>query len=118
MLKRRLCGDDSVEIDRIFQDSDCAVNRRRQSGKVHNPEVQARVAQAENTQGIDQRQSPYSKRTRLQQQVLNLPLFPTTTIGSFPQTRDIRRCRMQFWQGELSEGGYIDAMETENSFHH
>ena len=63
--------------------------------------------------GIDQRSSDYSVRAGVQQRKLNLPVFPTTTIGSFPQTGDIRRCRMQYRQGELSKGGYVDVMQKE-----
>ena len=113
VLKRSLCGDHSIEIQRIFQDSDRAIARRKQSGRVHNPDVQDRVERAEQDSGIDQRCSSYVERAEIQQKKLNLPLFPTTTIGSFPQTRDIRRCRKQFRQGELSLGGYVEAMQEE-----
>ena len=113
VLKRSLCGDHSVAIQRIFQDSDRAIARRKQSNRVNNPEVQARVKAAEHSTGIDQRQNGYSVRALVQQEKWNLPSYPTTTIGSFPQTRDIRRCRMKFRQGELSKGGYIDVMQEE-----
>lgn len=113
VLKRSLCGDHSVEVQRIFQDSDRAVARRSQSSRVHSDPVQDRMKAAEKDSGLDQRSSGYTARAKVQQQKLNLPLFPTTTIGSFPQTSNIRRCRKQFRQGELSWGAYVEVMQEE-----
>ena len=91
--------------------SDEVVKQRRTSSRIHNPVVQQRV------QGIsadmDKRCSSYVTRAELQKQALNLPLFPTTTIGSFPQTTEIRRVRHQFKKGELSEASYRTQMESE-----
>lgn len=52
------------------------------------------------------RDLPYEERIKLQQQRLNLPLFPTTTIGSFPQTKEIRTIRARFNKGEITEEEY------------
>lgn len=49
---------------------------------------------------------PYEKRKIKQQAVLNLPIFPTTTIGSFPQTKEIRKMRARYKNGEISESDY------------
>ncbi|MBO1923515.1 5-methyltetrahydropteroyltriglutamate--homocysteine S-methyltransferase [Thiomicrorhabdus sp. 6S3-12] len=88
-----------------------AIKAKAQSKLIHNPEVQARVA------GLDQialdRSVPYSIRAALQKSKFNLPLFPTTTIGSFPQTQGIRQTRRQFKNGALSEAQYIEAMQAE-----
>src|SRR6202000_3501131 len=48
-----------------------------------------------------------------QDEALGLPLLPTTTIGSFPQTGDIRRERARLAKGEITEGEYVGAMEDE-----
>ncbi len=52
------------------------------------------------------RQTPYAERVHLQQEVLQLPPFPTTTIGSFPQTEDLRALRKAYREGSLSEAEY------------
>ncbi len=60
-----------------------------------------------------QRQSVYAERIVAQQQWLDLPLFPTTTIGSFPQTGEIRQTRRQLKNGEISVQAYNDRMKQE-----
>ncbi|MEO2083238.1 MAG: 5-methyltetrahydropteroyltriglutamate--homocysteine S-methyltransferase [Desulfurobacteriaceae bacterium] len=52
------------------------------------------------------RKVPYSERRKIQQEILKLPLFPTTTIGSFPQTEEVRRVRLLYRKGKLDEGSY------------
>ena len=52
------------------------------------------------------RKPEYKERIKKQQEVLNLPLFPTTTIGSFPQTEEVRRVRLLYRKGRLSEEDY------------
>lgn len=51
----------------------------------------------------------------LQEAHLNLPLFPTTTIGSFPQTQEVRRARSLFKKGELSEQAYVEFLIKETT---
>ena len=57
--------------------------------------------------------APYAERRAAQAQRLGLPLLPTTTIGSFPQTGQIRAARAAHRRGELSEAGYEQAMREE-----
>ncbi len=59
------------------------------------------------------RRGAYADRVAAQEAALGLPLLPTTTIGSFPQTSDIRRARAQLAKGELTEAGYRERMEAE-----
>ncbi len=59
------------------------------------------------------RTGQFEQRYNKQQTKLNLPLFPTTTIGSFPQTDDIRKARNQWNKGELSDADYKQAMQAE-----
>ncbi|TNW45243.1 5-methyltetrahydropteroyltriglutamate--homocysteine S-methyltransferase, partial [Acinetobacter baumannii] len=88
-----------------------ALASRRSSPRVHKPAVQAAVAAIDARLG--ERQSPYAERIKLQQAHLNLPPLPTTTIGSFPQTAEIRHARSDFKAGRLDEAGYRAAMRRE-----
>jgi len=67
-------------------------------------EVQRRVAELR-PQDFE-RALPYSERDRLQRERLQLPLFPTTTIGSFPQTPEVRQMRTAYRNGRISQAEY------------
>jgi 5-methyltetrahydropteroyltriglutamate--homocysteine methyltransferase len=84
---------------------------RRSSPRVNNPDVKAAVARVTKTLG--ERKSPYAARAIKQSTILNLPAYPTTTIGSFPQTAEIRRARSAFKSGELDEASYLAEMRQE-----
>jgi len=84
---------------------------RQQSTRIHQPEVQARLAAI--TAQDSQRQSTFAQRIEKQRLRLHLPAFPTTTIGSFPQTASIRLARQAFKQGKLTANDYHDAMRHE-----
>lgn len=84
---------------------------RQQSTRIHQPEVQARLAAI--TARDSQRQSAFAQRIEKQRLRLHLPAFPTTTIGSFPQTASIRLARQAFKQGKLTANDYHDAMRHE-----
>ncbi len=88
-----------------------AIAARRASPRVNKPAVKAAIAQIDAKLG--QRQSAYAQRAALQAAHLKLPAFPTTTIGSFPQTAEIRQARSQFKIGMLNEAGYKAAMQAE-----
>ncbi|MBY4728197.1 MULTISPECIES: 5-methyltetrahydropteroyltriglutamate--homocysteine S-methyltransferase [Burkholderia] len=88
-----------------------AIHSRRQSPRVNNSAVKAAIARIDAQLG--NRASPYPQRARKQSARLNLPAFPTTTIGSFPQTGEIRQARSQFKAGALDEAGYRAAMQAE-----
>ena len=88
-----------------------AIEARRRSPRVHNPAVKAAVAAISTELG--QRLSPYTQRAPKQAALLKLPAFPTTTIGSFPQTAEIRQARSAYKAGRLDEDGYQAAMRAE-----
>jgi len=88
-----------------------AIDARRTSARVNNPAVKAAIAKLDPALG--QRQHPYAQRAPKQAALLKLPAFPTTTIGSFPQTGEIRHARSQFKAGQLDETGYKAAMQAE-----
>ncbi len=85
-------GKDSVK-DAIAA-SDAAAADRATNKKIHNEAVAARLANL--PKGADQRKSPFAERIKAQQAWMNLPVLPTTTIGSFPQTAEIRAARAAF----------------------
>jgi 5-methyltetrahydropteroyltriglutamate--homocysteine methyltransferase len=90
-----------------------AITVRKNSNRVHNPAV--KVALEKLTPQLGQRQNTYAQRAAKQAALLNLPKYPTTTIGSFPQTADIRHARSEFKAGRLDVDGYKAAMEAEIS---
>ncbi|KAI8342421.1 5-methyltetrahydropteroyltriglutamate-homocysteine S-methyltransferase [Chlamydoabsidia padenii] len=81
-----------------------AVDTRRTSPQTVNPQVRDRVAKIPTEAW--KRPSPFATRREAQVKKLKLPLFPTTTIGSFPQTKEIRVARQQFTKGTLSQADY------------
>ena len=86
-----------------------AIESRRSSQKVHRQVVKNRVAAI--TEGDTTRKSAFPVRQKLQHERFNFPLFPTTTIGSFPQTDDIRQLRARLKKGELTTELYEAAIE-------
>ena len=94
-----------------FEENTIANENRKTSKLIHNDAVKNRVASI--TTGDDQRQNPFSVRRKKQIAVLNLPLFPTTTIGSFPQTTEVRSWRAKFKKGELNQQQYDDLLQKE-----
>jgi len=94
--------------------SAAAIRSRRTSDLIHNPAVQAGLAKIDSS--LTQRQNPFSVRRAQQRTKLNLPSYPTTTIGSFPQTADIRKTRAEFKQGLLSEADYVRHMQQTIEF--
>ncbi|GLR67082.1 5-methyltetrahydropteroyltriglutamate--homocysteine methyltransferase [Acidocella aquatica] len=88
-----------------------AIASRHASTRVNNPAVKAAVAAI--TAGLGRRRSPFAERAAKQHVLLNLPLYPTTTIGSFPQTKEIRLARSAFKAGTIDESAYTQAMRAE-----
>jgi 5-methyltetrahydropteroyltriglutamate--homocysteine methyltransferase len=88
-----------------------AIESRQTSTRVHNPAVAERMAGI--TPALLQRASAYPERAKAQQQRFDLPPYPTTTIGSFPQTPEIRKARRDFKAGELDAVSYHTAMQAE-----
>ncbi|WP_444997401.1 5-methyltetrahydropteroyltriglutamate--homocysteine S-methyltransferase [Aliikangiella sp. IMCC44359] len=88
-----------------------AISLRKNSPLVNNPHVQTAVNEI--TPDLSQRNTTYASRTEKQRKHLKLPQFPTTTIGSFPQTEHIRKTRLKFKKGELNETTYIELIKKE-----
>ncbi|MGC6627619.1 5-methyltetrahydropteroyltriglutamate--homocysteine S-methyltransferase, partial [Escherichia coli] len=82
------------EYDDQLAQYSAPIRQRQHSTRVHNAKVAARL-EAIKAQDSE-RNSPYTQRAKVQRARFNLPLWPTTTIGSFPQTTEIRTVRLDF----------------------
>lgn len=102
-------GRDSVAEE--LAASQAAADSRANSSEIHRADVAKRLADL--PANADQRKSPFADRIKAQQAWLNLPLLPTTNIGSFPQTTEIRQARSALKKGELSAADYEAAMKKE-----
>jgi 5-methyltetrahydropteroyltriglutamate--homocysteine methyltransferase len=91
-------------------ESTAAVRSRAEAPGVVVPEVRERTAALT---AADAERAPYAERAAAQQARLGLPPLPTTTIGSFPQTAEIRQTRAAWVRGELSDAEYTAAMRAE-----
>jgi 5-methyltetrahydropteroyltriglutamate--homocysteine methyltransferase len=111
VLAQAVSEPEAPQVLRALAQSLSVQTSRAASPRIHKPEVQTRVAAI--TARDAQRQSPFAQRIAKQRGKLDLPLFPTTTIGSFPQTAAIRLARQAYKQGKLSAADYTDAMHTE-----
>ena len=113
LLAQTLNGEQQDHIQRL-QAYSAPIQARSCSTRVHNPAVQAAVAAITPAQA--QRQSPYAQRAIQQRHALNLPAWPTTTIGSFPQTAQIRALRLEHRQGRLGAQEYETALQQEIAY--
>ncbi|MES2997339.1 MAG: 5-methyltetrahydropteroyltriglutamate--homocysteine S-methyltransferase [Verrucomicrobiota bacterium] len=107
-LRRLVSGTanaDSLEFNRASH------ARRRASARIHDRAVQGRLAAVKPADSA--RNSPFSDRQKAQRAKLNLPLFPTTTIGSFPQTAEVRAARAKWKKGVLTDSEYDAFLKTE-----
>jgi 5-methyltetrahydropteroyltriglutamate--homocysteine methyltransferase len=109
VLKQVLADDAAAET--ALAASRRAIQERRSSTRVNNPAVAERLAAL--PADADRRHSAFPARQAAQKQRFSLPLLPTTTIGSFPQTAEIRAARAACKRGELSATDYETAMQKE-----
>jgi 5-methyltetrahydropteroyltriglutamate--homocysteine methyltransferase len=111
VLKRALHGDAAASA---LATSRAAIASRRASPRVHQAAVRERLDALPADAG--QRRSGFAQRQAEQRARLQLPAFPTTTIGSFPQTPAIRTARASFKRGELDAAGYEATMREEIAY--
>lgn len=111
LLARALREPEHPEVLAALATNREALAARAASTRIHKPEVAARLAAIRPQDS--QRQSPFEQRIVRQRERLGLPAFPTTTIGSFPQTASIRLARQAYRQGSLSAAAYTEAMQAE-----
>jgi 5-methyltetrahydropteroyltriglutamate--homocysteine methyltransferase len=94
-----------------FSASRIAAVARQTSPKIHNPAVAARLTALD--ESAINRASPFAARRDAQQKRLSLPAFPTTTIGSFPQTSEVRKARAAHIKGEIDDAAYDRYLRVE-----
>lgn len=90
-----------------------AARARATSPRIHDPKVAERLAAV--TPDMTRRRSPYDQRREAQRARLNLPPLPTTTIGSFPQTTEVRQARAAFAKGQISDATYEAFLRQETA---
>jgi len=110
LLKRGLDDGDSA-IAKDLEESRRVALDRKSSPRIHNPAVKARAAAVRPEDAT--RKQPFAARRTLQHARLKLPLYPTTTIGSFPQTSEIRTARRDFKAGRIDAREYEERMRSE-----
>lgn len=89
------------------------IEAKETSTLIHNAAVKERAAAV--TENDINRQSAYTERAKKQHALLNLPLFPTTTIGSFPQTKEVRSWRAKARKGEITAEEYDRLLKEETA---
>lgn len=111
---KQLTNQNSKEAQNYLANNQEAIHNREISAKVNNQIVKDRVLNL--TADDYERNSNYTIRSQKQKNILNLPSFPTTTIGSFPQTKEIRKARSDYKKGLIDTKTYNDflAQETIN----
>lgn len=105
--------DGKEKYQQAFDDNQKAIISRQKSGRIHDESVQERVAALNDSHA--KRDSVFDNRIKKQESELNLPLLPTTTIGSFPQTTEIRQIRAKFKKGEITAEQYEQEMEQKTA---
>ena len=98
-------------VDAAFKASDEAAQSREASARIHNPQVAQRLAAVSEKDLA--RRSPFEARRTQQRAAFSLPAFPTTTIGSFPQTEEVRKARAAHKRGELTDAAYAEFLRKE-----
>ncbi|GGH12799.1 5-methyltetrahydropteroyltriglutamate--homocysteine S-methyltransferase [Pedobacter zeae] len=113
-LKKLITNESPASTLQKLEENKVAISNRKISKIIHNPAVKARVLALKEEDS--ERLSPFSTR-KIKQRELNLPLYATTTIGSFPQTAEVRSWRAKLKNGTFSaeEYDHLIAQETEKA---
>ncbi|WP_425657437.1 5-methyltetrahydropteroyltriglutamate--homocysteine S-methyltransferase [Tenacibaculum ascidiaceicola] len=111
LLKKLSQSTSDEPVLNAFEENKKAIASRKSSTLIHHNDVKQRVDAV--TELDSQRKNDFSVRKKAQEKVLNLPLFPTTTIGSFPQTKEVRSWRAQYKKGSLSSEEYKYLLKKE-----
>jgi len=109
---KELCLKENMEINQLkLLENQDAIDLRETSKNIHDLRVKARVYSIHKE--TFSRKSSFEERRKVQRKNLKLPLFPTTTIGSFPQTPELRATRAKFRKGEISLARYEKELEKQ-----
>jgi len=110
LIKALLEDNATAEQKERIAESTQALENRRTSTRIHRPEVAERFAKLDE---VKRAREPFAERQKVQQEALKLPLFPTTTIGSFPQTQEVRALRRAWRDHELGDAAYQEGIQKE-----
>ncbi|OZI30145.1 5-methyltetrahydropteroyltriglutamate--homocysteine S-methyltransferase [Bordetella genomosp. 10] len=110
VLGQALGGSADAAVQEKLASQRAALQARAKSPRIHNPAVAARLAASAS---VKLEREPFGERIAQQQAELKLPPYPTTTIGSFPQTQEIRALRRDWKSGALSDAAYEAAIRKE-----
>lgn len=109
---KELCLKENMEINQLkLLENQDAIDHRETSKNIHDLRVKARVYSIHKE--TFSRKSSFEERRKVQRKNLKLPLFPTTTIGSFPQTPELRATRAKFRKGDISLARYEEELEKQ-----
>lgn len=111
ILKRLALKEKDTVIEKKLQENIRAVHDREVSPVIHNKEVKERVTNIKEKD--THRKHTFPTRRKIQREEFHLPLFPTTTIGSFPQTKEVRSWRGQLKKGAISPEQYNHLIRKE-----
>ena len=106
-----LSGSQDAKVTAAYEANKVSIAKRREFERTSDDSVRKRVAAI--TPDMLNRKSPFAVRKEVQKQKLNLPKFPTTTIGSFPQTKEIRTARAKLGKKEITEEEYNEFIKKE-----
>jgi 5-methyltetrahydropteroyltriglutamate--homocysteine methyltransferase len=111
ILAKALSGSQEARISSALKANEESISKRREFERTSDDAVRKRVAAI--TPDMLERKSPFAVRKEVQKKHIELPKFPTTTIGSFPQTKEIRSARAKFTKGEITEAEYENFLKKE-----
>lgn len=110
-IKKLAIGDTSKEVAAKLLNNNRAHSAKKESSVIHNEAVKARVSLL--TTDDSERNAEFLTRQKIQKDQLKLPAYPTTTIGSFPQTKEVRSWRSKLKKKELSLDAYNELIKQE-----
>jgi len=110
-LLGRTLNEGTAAVAGALEAARAAARGRRDSARIHRESVRRRLDEVDDA--MARRRSSYPVRAARQRQRLGLPLLPTTTIGSFPQTDEIRQARRRYKAGLMAEAQYVSRMRAE-----
>jgi 5-methyltetrahydropteroyltriglutamate--homocysteine methyltransferase len=111
ILAKALSGSQDAAISSAVKANEESIAKRREFEHTSDDAVRKRVAAI--TPDMLERKNPFAVRKEVQKNYISLPKFPTTTIGSFPQTKEIRAARAKFTKGEITEAQYEEFLKKE-----
>lgn len=109
----KAAGVQEAEVKNVLEANKTAIANRKTSKRIHSDAVKKRVAEI--TESLMSRKSNFTSRKKIQTAHINLPLLPTTTIGSFPQTKEVRKYRADFKAGKISAADYEKFVQEETT---